>query len=316
MPAFTRILTGALALAAATQAQAHATLEQAEAAIGATAKFTLRVPHGCAGEATEEVRIEIPDGVYNVKPMPKAGWDLATETGAYAEPYDNHGREMTEGVRAVIWSGGRLEDGWYDEFTFRGAVGPQMAAGTVLRFPALQTCATGTADWTDTSGAQGVPNPAPALTLVAATEAGHGHAPRAEGGSAALGALRIEDGFVRATLPNQPVAGAFLTVTNDGPGDDRLIAVASPAAGRMEIHEMAMDGDVMRMREIPGGLTIPAGGSAVLEPGATHLMLMDLSGPLEAGSTAEVTLTFETAGDVTLTLPVLARGGEESHAGH
>ena len=95
-------LTAAAALFALSGAAfAHATLEQTEAAIGATTKITLRVPHGCSGEATNAVRIEIPEGFYAVKPMPKAGWEVSTESGAYETPYNNHGREMTEGVRAV-----------------------------------------------------------------------------------------------------------------------------------------------------------------------------------------------------------------------
>lgn len=307
-----------LALLAGT-AHAHATLEQKQAAVGATTKVTLRVPHGCAGEATHTVRIDIPDGFYAAKPMPKAGWDLTTETGAYATPYDNHGTEMTEGVRAVIWSGGDLPDGFYDEFTLRGTVGPDMTPGETIYFPALQTCASGTADWTDTSGSHDVPNPAPGLTLVAGSD-GHGHAAMAMPAEepVTLGDLELSAYFVRATLPNQPVAGGFLTISNGGDSDDTLIAASSDAAARVEVHEMAMQGEVMKMRALENGLPIPAGETVTLEPGGYHIMFMDLTGPMAEGGKAQVTLTFEKAGEVTLTMPVLARDGtaHDAHDGH
>ncbi|WP_254695399.1 DUF1775 domain-containing protein [Oceanicola sp. D3] len=315
---FNHTIRAAFALClAAGAADAHATLEQKEAAIGATTKITLRVPHGCDGEATHTVRVEIPEGFYAVKPMPKAGWALEVETGAYETPYDNHGTEMTEGVRAVTWSGGDLPDAFYDEFTLRGAVGPQMEAGEVLFFPAVQTCANGTAEWTDTSGSHDVSGPAPKLTLVAG-DGGHGHAHGAAE-KVTLGALEITAPAAAATLPNQPVAGGFMTITNTGNVDDVLIGARSEAAGRMEVHEMAMEGDVMKMRQLADGLPIPAGETVALEPGGYHIMFMELAGPMVAGEEAEVVLVFEKAGEVAVTFPVKPRdeiGGSGGHGGH
>ncbi|MBY6155239.1 DUF1775 domain-containing protein [Vannielia litorea] len=301
-------------------AQAHATLEQKEAAVGATTKITLRVPHGCAGEATHTVRIEIPEGVYAVKPMPKAGWELSTEIGAYELPYDNHGTEMTEGVRAVIWSGGNLEDGWYDEFTLRGAVGKQFVGGEVLYFPAVQTCANGVADWTNTTGSHDVPNPAPKLTLVAGDGGEHAHAGHGMAEKVTLGALEITAPAAAATLPNQPVAGGFLTITNTGSADDVLVGATSAAVGRMEVHEMVMEGDVMKMRELAEGLPIPAGERVELKPGGYHIMFMELAGPMEAGTSAEVELEFQNAGKVLVSFPIKPRGeigaGGHDHSDH
>ena len=296
-------------------AAAHSTLAQTEVPVGGTSKFTLRVPHGCEGQATHTVRLEIPEGVYAVKPMPKAGWDLATEIGAYATPYLNHGTEMTEGVRAVIWSGGDLRDDWYDEFTVRGTVGPDVAPGHVLYFPALQTCADGSADWTDTSGAAGVSNPAPHVTAVAAG-GGHDQHASSAGAPVIVGQIAISEPFIRATLPNQPVAGGFMTLTNSGAAADTLIAARSPAAARVEIHEMAMQGDVMRMRELSDGLPLPAGDTVQLAPGGYHLMFMELAGPLAEGDRIDLTLTFEHAGEVTLPLPVGARDATAPAADH
>lgn len=118
--------------------------------------------------------------------------------------------------------------------------------------------------------------------------------------------VTVLDGFARATLPGAPVAGAYVTLENAGSDDDRLIGVSSPAAGRMEIHDMIMTGDTMKMIPLPDGLPIPAGGSAVLEPSGKHLMLMELKGPLVEGDTVEVTLTFEHAAPITVELPVAA----------
>ncbi|MBR9764109.1 MAG: DUF1775 domain-containing protein [Rhodobacteraceae bacterium] len=320
-------LTGALAGAAL----AHSTLEQREARLGETTKITLRVPHGCDGEATETVRLTIPEGFYAVKPMPKAGWTLSTTTGAYAMPYMNHGTEMTEGVREVVWSGGHLEDGWYDEFTVRGSFA-NAEAGSTLYFPAIQECANGVADWTDTSGGQ-VPNPAPKLVLVAGDSSGHGghgtdHAAKDHSGmdhsemaggdhpmthEVTLGDLTLSGGYSRATLPNAPVGGGFLTVTNTGSTDDRLISVETPVAEKGEIHEMAMEGEVMRMRALDDGLVIPAGESVELKPGSYHLMFMKLQQPLVEGESVDVTLTFEHAGSVTLPLPIGAPNAKGAH---
>ncbi|WP_373353186.1 copper chaperone PCu(A)C [Pseudoroseicyclus sp. CXY001] len=119
-----------------------------------------------------------------------------------------------------------------------------------------------------------------------------------------VGALTILGAYSRATLPNAPVGGGFLTVENGGETDDVLIAASSPTAGSVELHEMQMDGDVMRMRELEDGLPIPAGETVVLEPGGYHLMLRELEGPLVEGTEVPVTLTFAEAGAVEIVLSV------------
>ena len=116
--------------------------------------------------------------------------------------------------------------------------------------------------------------------------------------------LTLTGGYAHATLPNQPVAGGFVTIANTGQTDDRLIAAASPTAGVMQIHTMAMDGDVMVMREVTGGLPIPAEQTVVLQPSGLHLMFMQLTGPLTLGGEVAVTLSFEQAGQVELVLPI------------
>ena len=78
------------------------------------------VGHGCEGAATVAVRVQIPDGVVSVKPMPKPGWQLETRVEPYSQPVEAaHGETYTEGVREIAWSGGNLPDDWYDVFSFR-----------------------------------------------------------------------------------------------------------------------------------------------------------------------------------------------------
>lgn len=151
--------------------------------------------------------------------------------------------------------------------------------------------------------------PALAPTLVSGDDhEGHDHV--------MLGELELYGGFSRATLPNAPVGGGFLTITNHG-AEDRLIAVETPVAAMAEIHEMAMEGDVMRMRELADGLVIPAGETIELKPGSYHLMFMKLTQSLVEGETVEVTLTFEHAGTVTLPLMIGAPNAKaHDHGAH
>ena len=121
-----------------------------------------------------------------------------------------------------------------------------------------------------------------------------------------LGDLTIESYWARAMLPNQPVAGGFLSVTNKG-ADDRLISVSSKRAARIELHEMLMKDNVMEMREVAGGILVPAGSTLELAPGGLHLMFFDIAEPFKDGETVPVTLTFEKAGIVELMLPVMAK---------
>ncbi|MEC7761703.1 MAG: copper chaperone PCu(A)C [Pseudomonadota bacterium] len=317
-----KTLAPVMALALTTSvAQAHVSIEQQNVVAGSSTKLTFRVPHGCDGSATHTVTVTLPEGIYAAKPMPKPGWDLTTTISAYETPYDNHGTEMTEGVREISWSGGHLEDAWYDEFTVRGSVGPNVEPGTLI-LPITQICDEGRIDWSAGEGEEG--DPAPTLTIVAASGDRHGHghdhggamATPATGEAVTFGDLTLEGAFSRATLPIAPVAGGFMTITNTGDTDDRLIGAASEVADRMEIHEMAMDGDVMRMRELADGLAIPAGETVELKPGGYHLMFMDLSEPLVEGETVEVTLTFENAGEVVFPLSIGAPDADGRGHGH
>ena len=128
------LLAAAIAAITATTAEAHITLEVGEAPVGGAYKAVLRVPHGCEGEATLRVRVQIPEGVIAVKPMPKPGWKIETVTGKYAKPYDYFGSEMTEGVTEIVWTG-ELPDAYYDEFVFRGTLTKGLTVGSDSLLP-------------------------------------------------------------------------------------------------------------------------------------------------------------------------------------
>lgn len=131
------------------------------------------------------------------------------------------------------------------------------------------------------------------------------------------GDLVLKAPFARATLPNQPVAGAFLTITNTGGEDDVLIGVSAPFAERGEVHEMAMEGETMRMRELVDGLVIPAAETVELKPGGYHLMFMKVQYPLIEGEMFEATLEFERAGTVTVPFSILGKGAKAmDRSGH
>lgn len=118
------------------------------------------------------------------------------------------------------------------------------------------------------------------------------------------GALRIGHPYARVTVPNQTVGGAYLSIENSGKDIDRLIAVASPIAGSVEIHTMSMDGNVMKMREV-SAIEIKPSDKVVMEPGdGYHLMLTGLKQPLKAGDKFPLTLTFEKAGKVDVSVAV------------
>ena len=91
------------------------------------------------------------------------------------------------------------------------------------------------------------------------------------------GSLEIQKLQIRATAPGMKATGGYLTITNHGKADDALISASADFAGRVELHEMLMDGDVMKMRERKAGIAVPAGSTVMLKPGGLHLMLMELA---------------------------------------
>jgi copper(I)-binding protein len=121
-----------------------------------------------------------------------------------------------------------------------------------------------------------------------------------------LGDLVIESPKARATPPGAPVSGGYMMIHNNGAKADRLIAGSAPFAGKVEIHEMTMDGDVMKMRELENGLEIPPGGMVTLKPGGYHVMFMMMKQNLEAGTKQRVKLQFQNAGEIEMDFDVVS----------
>lgn len=147
------------------------------------------------------------------------------------------------------------------------------------------------------------------------------HAGQGSGGAAAhvyrSGAITVEAPWSRATPGGAKVAGGYMKITNSGTEPDRLIGGTVPFANRFEVHEMAMDGGVMTMRELPKGIEIRPGETVDLKPGGYHLMFMDLNEGLKDGQTVKGTLTFEKAGKLDVQFRVgPVGGGAPSGGGH
>lgn len=125
---------------------------------------------------------------------------------------------------------------------------------------------------------------------------------------------QVQDAWVRVSVQGQKSTGAYMKIT--AREATTLVAVSTPVAGVAEVHEMKMDGDVMRMRALPAGLPIPAGGSVELKPGGFHVMMMDLKAALPKDSTVPLTLVFKDAkgAESRLELKVPVRTGPAGHS--
>lgn len=129
----------------------------------------------------------------------------------------------------------------------------------------------------------------------------------------ARGDVQVEKPWARATVPGAAVGGGYLVIRNNGAAADRLVGVTSPVSARVEMHEMAMEKDVMRMREVKG-VAVPARGAVEFKPGGYHLMFMELKAPLKPGDKVPVTLRFERAGEVKADFAVEAAGAGGGHS--
>jgi len=155
---------------AASPVCAHVGLETKQATIGASYKAVFTVPHGCAGSPTVKIRVQIPEGVIAAKPMPKAGWNVEAISGKYANEYDYHGSKLSEGVKEVVWSGGKLPDHHYEEFVVSTYLSTGLKPNTMLYFPVVQECEQGVSRWIDIpkegDAGHGSKTPAPGVKLM------------------------------------------------------------------------------------------------------------------------------------------------------
>ena len=129
------------------------------------------------------------------------------------------------------------------------------------------------------------------------------------------GDLVITQAWSRATPSGAKIAGGYLTIENKGAVADRLVGGSGDIAGKVEVHEMSMNNGVMTMRALDKGLVIEPGKTVKLAPGGYHLMIMDLKSPFKQGDKVPVTLEFEKAGKVALSLDVQGVGAQAPAGG-
>ena len=305
-------LIGLVALSA-TAARAHAVLERKEASPDNSYRGVVQITHGCAGSPTMRVSVTIPEGVVGAKPMPKPGWQVTTAKGAYAKAYPYYHGSISEGVKTMTWTGGRLPDDEVDEFTFFARISDAFTPGQTVYFPVQQDCETGSHNWSEIppagTSAHTLKEPAPGVLIVAAQIG----APTATAIKA--GALSIQAPWARATPNGAKVAGGYLSITNTGTEPDKLTGATLDRATRGEVHTMSMEGGVMKMAPVESGLVIKPGETVTLKPGGYHLMFTDLKQPLAKGDRVNGTLNFEKAGTVPVAFAVEGIAAQAPDAG-
>ncbi len=116
--------------------------------------------------------------------------------------------------------------------------------------------------------------------------------------------VKVNNAWARPTVPGQQGGGGFMTLQS--PKADKLLSGSTPAAERFELHMMAMEGDVMKMREVKT-IDLPAGQKVELKPGGLHVMFIGIKEPLKVGSKVPVTLKFEKAGEVKVEFEVTSQ---------
>jgi len=140
-------LLSLLAVLAVSPATAHVLLEGKQAAVGSSYEAVFVVPHGCKGSATTKLRVQIPDGVIATEAKPAAGWSVETVRGKYAGEYDYKGAKVSEGIKEVDWSGGKLPDKTRAEFVIETYLTDGLKPDTTLYFPVVQECEEGVSRW-------------------------------------------------------------------------------------------------------------------------------------------------------------------------
>lgn len=262
-------ITGAALLAVSGVALAHVSLPAGGGNVNALYEAAFHVGHACKdAKSTTTIEVELPGSFQFREAVARPGWKLSapaagSQGGTVRWTAENPSTALPDAEKAL--------------FVVRGVL-----PGTpqTLYFPVHQICDVNRADWTQIPTAadagQKLTSPAARLEVLADSVA----------------PVDIQDAWVRAAVTGQSGTGAFMTL--QAPAGAKLVAASSPAAGIVEIHEMKLEGDVMRMRAMKQ-LDLPAAQKVTLAPGAMHLMMMDLKQPITAGQSIAFTLTFEDA---------------------
>ncbi|MDB5945794.1 MAG: hypothetical protein JWQ33_820, partial [Ramlibacter sp.] len=226
---------------------------------GSVYRAVLRVGHGCDGSATTAIAVQLPAGFSDAQPEPRAGWTLSRQ-GAEV-------RWTADGRQAALASAAT------GDFVVSGKL--PVTPGP-LWLKVQQTCEQGRIDWSQLpargTSTEGLKTPAVLLQVQAPS------------------AVVVEGAWVRPSVSGQQGTGGYMKLT--ARDNLRLVGASTPVAGVAEVHEMKMDGEVMRMRAVQA-LDLPAGKTVELKPGGLHLMLMDLKQALSAGSSVPLTLVLQ-----------------------
>ncbi len=146
---------------------AHVELERTTAAVGSSYQAVFQVSHGCHGSPTTAIRVRVPEGVLNVKPVSKPGWTLNVVTGKYSKTRDLSGVQVAEGVTEIDWTNGKLPDKRHEQFVFQAFLASDLQPGQMLYFPVVQECEKGVQRWIEIPAAgKDYPEPAPGLKLL------------------------------------------------------------------------------------------------------------------------------------------------------
>ncbi|GER20383.1 copper chaperone PCu(A)C [Variovorax boronicumulans] len=271
------ILAACALLAGAGAAGAHVSLPPGGATVGSEYNAAFRVGHACEGaKATTGLAVRLPKGFVLTDAQARKGWKLDAPKAGSAEGEVRWTAETPQNA---------LPGSERGEFVLRGKV---PATPGPLWFKVRQDCDVGSVDWAEVPAAgsttAGLKKPAAKLDVVAQ----------------GVATVDVRDAWVRQSVPGQSGTGAFMKLT--APTGTKLVGISTPAAGVAEVHEMKMEGDTMRMRELAGGLELPAGKTVELKPGGYHVMLMDLKGAMTKGATVPMTLKFEDAKGAKTTL--------------
>ncbi len=257
-------VSAALLLLAGAAASAHITLPPGGATAGSDYEAAFRVGHACKGaKSTTGVTVRLPKGFALSDAQARKGWKLEVQKSG-----DGEVRWTPETPDAA------LPNAEHAEFIVRGKLTTQPGP---LYFKVLQSCDNGSADWAQ-------------LPTAATGEKLEFPAARLDVLAPGVAAVDVKDAWVRQTVPGQSGTGAFMKL--NAPSGARLVGAATPAAGVAEVHEMKMEGDVMKMRAVQGGLELPPRQTVELKPSGYHVMLMDLKQPIIKGSTVPLTLNF------------------------
>ena len=270
---------------------AHVGIEPPVAETGAAWVGVVRIGHGCDANPTTAVELKLPQGVTAVRAQAKAGWQVALTP------------QQVNWTAAAGQSLGPNDKGDFPlELRVSAAPGAQWVT-------AVQRCGSIREEWSQVpaqgTSTAGMKTPAVLLQVLSAAEA-------------AAWRMRpvVENAWARASVPGQPSSGAYMRITAKEP--TQLVSASTPSAGVAEVHEMKLEGDVMRMRPA-GAVDLPVGKPFELKPGGFHVMLQELKQPLTAGSTVPLTLVFRNAKGIEsrteLRVPVSAAPPAGSAAG-